>query len=345
MTFSQIGADDSWIFISGGDSHSMGLKSNGTLWGTGDNTAGQLGNSLNNNQSSFIQIGTENSWITISAGVDYTIGVKLDRSMYCTTGTNANGQLGDNTVVNKNYFVCNTNCFPADTPTISDKTICSGETVSLSYNSQGILSWFDINGNYLGSEDSYTSLPLTSSTSYFVQDSTCLASDLVEVVVNVNQNPNVTTGLSGETITVAQTSASYMWLECGPTSGSYTSIPSENSQFFIATANGQYAVMVNLFGCIDTSECVTISTIGLKELNNEIIFTVSPNPNNGSFSIKSTIEGTYYLVNGLGQKIQMIELNYSNNFSIKMDSLHNGVYFIVDDINGFVSDLKIVVLK
>ena len=43
----QIGSDTNWTGISGGDSHTIGLKSNSSLWTWGDNTSGQLGNGTN----------------------------------------------------------------------------------------------------------------------------------------------------------------------------------------------------------------------------------------------------------------------------------------------------------
>ena len=39
----QIGKDNKWSSVAGGIYHSIGLKSDGTLWAWGDNSDGQLG--------------------------------------------------------------------------------------------------------------------------------------------------------------------------------------------------------------------------------------------------------------------------------------------------------------
>lgn len=42
-TFTQVGSDTIWSFVSAGVSHSLAIKSDGTLWAWGDNTYGELG--------------------------------------------------------------------------------------------------------------------------------------------------------------------------------------------------------------------------------------------------------------------------------------------------------------
>ncbi len=69
---------------------------------------------------------------------------------------------------------------------------------------------------------------------------------------------------------------------------------------------------------------------------------VYPNPNNGSFTVKSDIKGVYSITNLIGQTIQTIELNGTNNNTVTVSNLNNGVYFIkgTDGVNQ-----KVVVAK
>ncbi len=75
-----------------------------------------------------------------------------------------------------------------------------------------------------------------------------------------------------------------------------------------------------------------------------------PNPNNGEFTISTSQEGKFNIVNELGQLIQKIELNTENNFRIDIgtncnssNSLNPGVYFITGIINENVITKKVIV--
>ena len=68
-----------------------------------------------------------------------------------------------------------------------------------------------------------------------------------------------------------------------------------------------------------------------------------PNPSNGSFVIRSNEAGDYYLINGLGQTVQAIKLNATNNFRFEVSSLSSGVYFLTGIVNGTTITERVVV--
>jgi hypothetical protein len=70
-----------------------------------------------------------------------------------------------------------------------------------------------------------------------------------------------------------------------------------------------------------------------------------PNPNTGTFTIQSFEEGEYSIMNQLGQTIRQFRLTDSNDFTIHMDGLSSGLYFIVGFNNTQVTSRKIVVTK
>ena len=89
------------IQISGGESNLIMLESNGSIWATGRNDNGQLGqNNLTHNilpQQMVDANGNEIKEIKeISAGAYHTIALKEDNTVY-TTGYNNCGQQGDGT--------------------------------------------------------------------------------------------------------------------------------------------------------------------------------------------------------------------------------------------------------
>jgi uncharacterized delta-60 repeat protein len=151
---------------------------------------------------------------------------------------------------------------------------------------------------------------------------------------------DVTTNTSAETITANATGATYQWIDCD---NSNIPIAGETNASFTAIANGNYAVVVTQGLCSDTSDCVSIVSVGIKNTNINNVISILPNPNNGSFTIKAPIRGNYNIVNELGQILHSIELNNTNNYSVSMCNLATGVYFVIGTENNFRS--KIVVTK
>jgi hypothetical protein len=68
-------------------------------------------------------------------------------------------------------------------------------------------------------------------------------------------------------------------------------------------------------------------------------FALYPNPNSGSFHIKSMVKESLTLTNELGQKLEILELNEKNNFSVEVLDLKPGIYFVT----GKAGALKIIV--
>jgi hypothetical protein len=63
--------------ISAGDYHSVGLKSDGTLWAWGLNGKGSLGDGTNVDKTTPIQESTgATDWATIAAGTSHTVALK-----------------------------------------------------------------------------------------------------------------------------------------------------------------------------------------------------------------------------------------------------------------------------
>ena len=92
--FTQIGTDTDWKSVVCCSSHTLALKTNGTLWGCGLNTDGQLGLNDRVNRSTLIQIGSATDWKSVSGGgSSHTLTLKTDGTMW-SCGSNWAGQLG-----------------------------------------------------------------------------------------------------------------------------------------------------------------------------------------------------------------------------------------------------------
>ena len=90
-----------WKQIYHGNTHSIGLKTDGTMWTWGANANGQLGDNTTVSKSSPVQAVTFGSnWVTAAAGLNFSAAIKNDGTLWLW-GANTSGQLGDNTTVNK----------------------------------------------------------------------------------------------------------------------------------------------------------------------------------------------------------------------------------------------------
>lgn len=107
----QIGTGANWsmvvaagVWTTAEFSHTLAIKTDGTLWVWGDNSKGQLGDSTVVSKSSPIQIGTDTNWAYVNGAWGFnSFAVKTDGTLWswgANTGTSG-GMLGDGTVVSK----------------------------------------------------------------------------------------------------------------------------------------------------------------------------------------------------------------------------------------------------
>lgn len=80
----QVGTDTNWEMVAGGAWQSIALKTDGTLWGWGDNLFGQLG--MGEEAGAEIthptKIGTENDWSKIYMGYHHALAIKTDGTLW-----------------------------------------------------------------------------------------------------------------------------------------------------------------------------------------------------------------------------------------------------------------------
>ena len=82
--------------IAGGYAHSLAVKFDGTAWGWGLNSSGQLGNGTNTSSSTPLQVSGVTGVTAIAAGYAHSLAAKSDGTAW-GWGLNNNGQLGNGT--------------------------------------------------------------------------------------------------------------------------------------------------------------------------------------------------------------------------------------------------------
>ncbi len=89
---------------------------------------------------------------------------------------------------------------------------------------------------------------------------------VVTLDLTILPEPDVSMTISGITLTVGDPTGTYQWIDCN---NNNIAIGGANSQSYTPTSNGDYAVVVTSpGGCVDTSLCYSVTTIGLDELIN-----------------------------------------------------------------------------
>lgn len=148
----------------------------------------------------------------------------------------------------------------------------------------------------------------------------------IETTVNVTTIDN-STSLNGNTITAAQSGATYRWLDCD---NGNVFIPGETGQTFTG-GNGNYAVEITNGTCVDTSACTMIITVGIDQANNSD-FNIYPNPAKDIITIKG-LKGAFMvdILNAVGEVVLT-----DNRSTINVEDLANGPYLVRIRSNGGV---------
>jgi len=355
--------------IAAGGTHSLFLKNNGTVWACGYNGAGELGEGTTINKSNPVQVIdlcmtcvpppapiAANATICANTATSLSATGTGNLGWYnqAIGGTYLGGGINYSTPIltaNTTYYVQDSTCAPSATrkavlvtvnqlPVVTSNAsaanVCEGASVTLTGGGASSYTWSG------GVNDGQGFIPNTTTTYTVTGTDGNNCSNTATKTINVNPLPDIATNLSGLTISANQTGAIYQWLDCNgnlPIAGATNSI-------YTASINGDYAVMITMNGCEDTSTCVNINITGIeKTVENSNQLNVFPNPGNGILTIKSTSEGVYTIKNESGQTIQSFNLNTSNNYTINIKNLSSGIYFIVGFNNNQITNQKVVITK
>mgnify|MGYP006153864839 FL=1 len=142
-----------------------------------------------------------------------------------------------------------------------------------------------------------------------------------EVTAVISAVSDVVT-VSGNTLTSFQSGANYTWVDCN---NGNQPIAGATAQTYTATANGSYAVIVELNGCSVTSNCVAITTVGLDDIKTEL-FRIYPNPASTVINVEMANASTVRMFDISGKLLK--ELNGSSNYTIDVTDLTPGMYMI-----------------
>ena len=158
-------------------------------------------------------------------------------------------------------------------------------------------------------------------------------------VVTLNLTINtVDNGINNNspTLTAAAAGATYQWLDCD---NNFTPITGEVNQSYTATASGNYAVEVTKNNCTDTSDCESVTVVGLQE-NKVSNIHIHPNPTNDQITIN--IKGYHGPV-----EVEVYDLSGRLLLTTKFTTLSiknyaKGIYVFKVSYGDRVEEIKVV---
>ncbi len=141
------------------------------------------------------------------------------------------------------------------------------------------------------------------------------------VTLNLTIAPFVATATDNGNATItASAGTTYQWINCTTN----TAIAGATTQTFTATVNGTYAAVVSNGTCSDTTNCVNITNVGIKE---NMISTISVHPNPTHDFVIVTMEDASAVVEVMdvqGKLVQTTQIKSGDQ--IDLGAYERGVY-------------------
>ena len=228
----------------------------------------------------------------------------FENTTYTSSGTyvhNLTSVFGCDSIVSLNLTINNSSS------SSSLETACNSYTWNgITYTSSGTYTYLTTNATGC---DSTASLNLTIDT----------------LTVSVTTN--------GTTLTAQPAGGSYQWLDCD---NAHVPVSGETSQDYTPTTSGNYAVVIILGACTDTTDCQAVTIAGVSE-NPRKTIGAYPNPTTGILTIEGA-EGTVTVYDIYGR---LVLTTNSNVLDISQAAM--GIYFVhVLDEQGKVYSQKVV---
>jgi alpha-tubulin suppressor-like RCC1 family protein len=326
----QIGTDTNWSQIAAGIYHSISIQGDGTLWAWGFNGDGQLGDGTNTLKTSPVQISTSTNWSQIATDHRHNLGIQGDGTPWAW-GFNGNGQLGDGTNTNRNSPVLiSATVSSAKTVTVLTTPVADAPSNVAACDSYTLPSLSV--GNYYNETNGGGTLlnagdDITSTQVLYVYATNGSCSDENTFEVTINSIPSNTVTISGNTLTADEADATYQWLDCD---NGNAAINGATNQSYEPVVSGNFAVEITKDGCTSTSDCQSLTIVGLNELT-QINFSAYPNPTSGELTIQLGdfvySEVTVVVRNSIGQETMRKNYTSINKLDLIIQGAP-GIYFV-----------------
>ena len=104
----------------------------------------------------------------------------------------------------------------------------------------------------------------SNNTATYITTNAAGCDSIITLDLTITPNPDVSVTQNGATLTSNQSGATYQWVDCNQ---DFAIVTGETNQSFTPISTGNYAVIVTVNGCSDTSDCRLVDYTGIGELN------------------------------------------------------------------------------
>jgi len=262
--------------------------------------------------------GTSNGTITwnnsVSNGAAFP--AMVGNNTYIMTATSISG------CINMDTVVVTGNATPMVDAGFSSLAVCAGGSVTLTASGAPTLVWSNgvVNGvAFVPTVQGVYTVTGTNANG-------CSAMDSLLITLNALPTPIAT---ASNTITIIATplgAASYQWINCTTNN----SIGGANSETFVATVDGSYAVIVaNSSGCSVTSNCVILNAVGINEVSGSMDAQLYPNPTTGIITVRlNKVETVNALIYDAQGKLISTLIELVDGYVIDISNMDRGMYMI-----------------
>jgi uncharacterized delta-60 repeat protein len=150
--------------------------------------------------------------------------------------------------------------------------------------------------------------------------------------------------VSVNTLTSNAAGATYQWLDCD---NGYAAINGETNQSFTPTLTGNYAVVITMEGCTDTSSCYNVMVSSTEVMNQEELLIVYPNPFSSQATLWSALplhNATLTIENAFGQTVAQMKNVNGQSILLSRDNLASGMHFLqLTQDNRLLTTKKILI--
>jgi hypothetical protein len=205
---------------------------------------------------------------------------------------------------------------PFETPTFDAwNPVCQFASITLPITS--------VNG-VSGTWSPQVSSQLPGVTSYTFSPAVGVCAASISQTLQVLPAPLNTVSVNGITLSSQQNGATYQWIDCA------TNLPvpgAINQSFTTSEPTGNFAVIVTLEGCQDTSDCFFVDQSGLDEAT--LDFSVQPNPSTQDFQVTWTGQVlTLKLFDAAGKSVWEQGAEGLFQATIPAAAMASGVYYL-----------------
>lgn len=229
---------------------------------------------------------------------------------------------------------------PAPVVTSSDVTICEGSDATLNATADiGTITWYysPSSGSVAGTGSVLVVSGLTFDSWYYAEAESsagCVNDPRTEVMVTVLPMPDASVTTSFPSITSNEPGANYQWIDCDLMSN----LTGETSQTFTAAFDGNFAVIIDLAGCIDTSNCVNITGVNVDEVYAETEILLYPNPTSVSCQLSTGNShskiSSLTLISTIGEQVRTLNNINADTTTLDLENLPTGIYLIEVELNN-----------